>query len=191
MPSDGNLSPNKILTILERHEAWRASNLNLVASENAMSPLARSVLSSDLAQRYGDYTGRDLRARRYLGTEFITELEVEVERLACEVFRTQFVELRPLSGHIAGNCVIMSLCRSGDLVLELSRHDGGHRVATKFAQAPLIDIRVEFLPFDDAAFNVDVQQTIEYVRERRPRLILVGASNFLFPIPLAELALLK
>lgn len=179
---------DRILNLLERHEAWRTGCINLVAAENAISPLARSLLSSDLAQRYGDYTGRDLRARRYLGTDVIADLEVEVAKLASEVFQTRFVELRALSGHIAGNCVIMALCKPGDRVIELGRHDGGHRVATKFAMAPLIDLEVDYLPFNDAAFNVDVEQTLELVRKRHPRLVIVGASNFLFPIPLEELA---
>lgn len=179
---------DRILNLLERHEAWRTECINLVAAENAMSPLARSLLSSDLAQRYGDYTGRDLRARRYLGTDVIVDLEVEVAKLTREVFQARFVELRALSGHIAGNCVIMALCKPGDLVIELGRHDGGHRVATKFAMAPLIDLEVDYLPFDDIAFNIDVEQTLELVHRRHPRLVIVGASNFLFPIPLEELA---
>lgn len=179
---------DEIFDLLERHEALRASSLNLVAAENSMSPVVRSVLASDLAQRYGDYTGRDLRDRRYLGTHYIAELEVVVEDLACEVFGAKYVELRPVSGHIAGNCVMMALCKPDDLVLELGRPEGGHRIATKFAAAPLIDLEVEYLPFDDQAFNIDVERTLELVRRRAPRLIIVGASNFLFPIPLKALA---
>lgn len=188
MATEHTTAAAPILGALDEHEAWRASCLNLVAAENAMSPLARSLLSSDMAQRYGDYTGRDLRARKYLGTDRIVALEEEVGALARQVFQADFVELRPLSGHIAGNSVMMALCQPGDLVFEMGPDDGGHRLATKFASAPLIDLDVEFLPFDYKSFNIDVERTLDQVRRRRPRLVLVGASNFLFPVPLAELA---
>jgi glycine hydroxymethyltransferase len=187
MSVDNIKQRDTILNLLKQHTDWRTQCLNLVAAENTMSPLARQLLSSDLEQRYGDYTGRDLTARHYLGTQFITELEIEISKIACEVLHADFVELRAVSGHIAGNCLLMALCKPGDLVLELGRHDGGHRIATKFASAPLIDLKVDYLPFDSTVFNIDVEQTLEMVRRRRPRLIILGASNFLFPIPLQEL----
>lgn len=177
-----------LLSLVSAHEAWRGSSLNLVAAENAMSPAARRLLASDLAQRYGDYTGRDPRARHYLGTQFIVQLEIEVARLAAEVFRAAYVELRPISGHIAGNSVLMAFCKPGDLVLEVGRYEGGHRIATKFAASPLIDLKVDYLPFDETAYNIDVPRTLEMVRAHRPRMLIVGASNFLFPVPLRELA---
>lgn len=180
---------NYIQTTVKKHEDFRNSCINLVASENAMSPIVRSLLSTDLAQRYGDYTDRDLEARRYFGTEFIITLEQEVSRLACELFHTKYVELRPLSGHMAGNSVIQSLCNPGDTVLELGRFQGGHRLATKFADCPLISLDVRYLPFDDKEYNIDVEKTIQIIEEYHPRLVIVGASNFLFPIPLRELAL--
>jgi glycine hydroxymethyltransferase len=186
--SDYELVSNQIYDLLERHERWRASCLNLCAAENALSPAVRRLLNSDLTQRYGDYTGRDLRARRYFGTRDVVELEDAVASLAAQVFRSRYVELRPLSGHTAGNAVMMSLCQPGDLVLELGRHSGGHRLATKLAASPLISLRVEFLPFDPVAFNVDVERTLNLVHQHRPRLIILGASNFLFPSPVRELA---
>ncbi len=178
----------KFLRLIKEHEKWRTGCLNLVAAENTMSPLARSLLSTDLAQRYGDYTGRNLHARRYFGNRFIIDLETEVEKLAQEVFGARFVELRPISGHVAGNAVILSLCKPGDLVFELSRNDGGHRLATKLAQSPLIDLKVDYFPFDPNTFNIDVGRTMDLVRKVKPRLLIFGASNYLFPTPLVEIA---
>lgn len=188
MSPESNDSRGFFLSLLDKHQAWRGRCLNLVAAENAMSPLVRGLLSSDLAQRYGDYTGRDLKARRYFGTTVIADLEMEVARLAREVFRTRFVELRPISGHIAGNAVMMALCKPGDVIVELGPYEGGHRLATKLAASPMIDLDVRFFPFDDAAYNIDIERTLDLVRELRPRLVIAGASNFLFPVPLQELA---
>lgn len=178
----------KINSLVSAHETWRASCLNLCAAENVMSKQVRDMLGSDLAHRYGDYNGRDLSARKYFGTKIIVELEQAVEELAKEVFRADFVELRPVSGHTAGNAIMMGLCKPGDLVLELSRECGGHRLASKLVTSKLIPLHVEYHAFDDASFNLDVERTLEQVEHLKPRLLIVGSSNFLFPIPLRDLA---
>jgi glycine hydroxymethyltransferase len=178
----------KIESVVAQHESWRRTCLNLCAAENAMSPAVRRLLNTDLAQRYGDYTGRDLAARKYFGTREVVRLEKLIHQLACEVFRARYAELRPLSGHVAGSAVIMAFCRPGDLVLELGRESGGHRLAAKLATSKLAPLQVAWLPFDALAFNVDVARTLDLVRQRHPRLIILGASNFLFPSPVRELA---
>jgi glycine hydroxymethyltransferase len=104
------------------------------------------------------------------------------------MFGAEFVELRPVSGHTAGNAVMMGLCKPGDTVLELSRECGGHRLASKLVTSELIPLHVAYHAFDDASFNLDVKGTIEQVAHLKPRLLFVGSSNFLFPIPLKELA---
>jgi glycine hydroxymethyltransferase len=179
---------NELLAVLTCHAKWREDCLNLVSAENRMSPAVRSVLGSDLSQRYGDYAGRNLNNRKYFGTRHIIEIESIVQQLTQDVFHTAYVELRAISGHMAGNTVLMALCKPGDLVIELSRHDGGHRLATKLAQSPLINLQVDYFPFNPEDFNIDVDCTLEMVRQTRPRMLIVGASNFLFPVQLQKLS---
>jgi glycine hydroxymethyltransferase len=173
--------------LIARHEAWRALCLNLIASENVLSPAVHAALDSDLVHRYADYTGRDLSARRYRGTRFVVEIEREVERLAREVFRAELVELRPLSGHLAGISVLMALCHPGDIILEIGRDGGGHREAGKFTGSELIDLDIRHLPFDPARYNVDAAAAAELVARLRPRLVILGSSCFLFPHPVREI----
>jgi len=178
----------KIHQLIAQHDSWRSQTINLIASENKLSPLVRAALQSDLVQRYGDYTGRDLSARRYRGNRYIELLERETVQLARAVFKTAYVELRPLSGHVAGAAVLMGLCKPGDLVLEVGREGGGHREAGKLAVSSLADLKVEYLPFDAATYNIDVQATLQLIEQKRPRIVILGSSNFLFPHPVAELA---
>ena len=77
----------RLVEMLEAHEAYRGSCLNLVAAENVLSPLARGTLDSELVHRYADYVGRDLRARKYLGTGWIVEIEESVHVLLRALFR--------------------------------------------------------------------------------------------------------
>lgn len=179
----------RITGLLAGHESWRAGTLNLIASENVLSPAVRAALDSDLIGRYADYTGRDLTARRYRGTRNVVEIEREVDRLAREVFRAAFVELRPLSGHLAGAAVLMALCRPGDVVLEIGRDGGGHREAGKFAVSELVELQVRHLPIDDTGYTVDPEAAAALIAETNPRCVILGSSNFLFPQPVREIRL--
>ena len=90
------MDKDEIISLVEKHERWRGQNcINLIPSENVMSPMVRSLLSSDLGHRY---TARD---KFYMGTRFTDEIEQYGEKLAREVFHSQTANLRPLSGHIA------------------------------------------------------------------------------------------
>jgi glycine hydroxymethyltransferase len=172
----------------EHHGSYRRDTLNLIASENAISPAVARLLAGDLEGRYADYVGRDLTARKYRGGQHVVELEQLCGDLACELFEAEACELRPLSGHVAGSAVLMGLCRPGDLVLEVGSDGGGHRLGAKLAEARLIDLRVEFLPFDADTFTVDAPAAAEAIRTRRPALVILGSSSFLHPHPVAHLA---
>lgn len=190
-PGDGSpadLARTKMLGLLAEHEAWRANCINLIASENALSPSVRAVLNSDLIQRYADYTGRDLGARRYRGNQYTVQIETAANDLAKDLFDAQYVELRPLAGHIAGASVLLALCQPGDTVLEVGRDGGGHREASKLAGSSLINLDVHYLPFDPDRYNIDMVAATEQVRALKPRVVILGSSNFLFPHPVAEFA---
>ncbi len=178
-----------LFSLVREHENWRCDCINLIAAENVMSPAARHFLSCDLAQRYGDYLGRDLHARKYFGNRFLVQIEELVVNLTKDLFGASYVEARLLSGHMAGDAVILSLVRPGDTVLEVGRDGGGHRLATKLKASPLAQqIDVEFLPFDASTYNIDLDRSISLIKRTKPRLIILGSSNFLFPHPVREIA---
>ena len=174
--------------LVGRHESWRAECINLTASENRLSPAVRQCLDTDLVQRYGDYTGRDLSAHRYQGTHWIEQIERAVIRLAGDVFGAKYVELRAISGHVAGTAVIMGLTKPGDVVFEVGPYLGSHRLATKLTFAPLTHLDVHFLPVDAASYSIDLDKTLEMIDTLRPRLVILGSSGFLFPHPVKELS---
>lgn len=177
----------QIRNLVQQHEVWRAKTLNLIASENVLSPTVRNALNNDWLGRYADYTGRDLTARRYRGTRYITALEQIVESLARQLFRAEYVECRPLAGHLAGAAVISGLCKPGDTVLEIGPEGGGHREATKLNGPSLLPLKVGYLPFDGLRFNVDLSAAAHMIEETQPRLVILGSSTFLFPHPVREI----
>jgi glycine hydroxymethyltransferase len=182
-------SKEMLETMVSAHAAYRASTLNLIASENSLSPTATSLLGNDLVGRYADYPGRDLSARRYRGNRHIVEIESLASDIARRVFGADNVELRPLGGHLAGVALLMALCQPGDTVVELGREGGGHRLAGRM-EGTTFPLRTVGLPFDPLRMNVDIDQARSVIAETRPNLIVLGSSSFLFPHPVAEIATL-
>jgi glycine hydroxymethyltransferase len=180
---------DRIRSVKDAGDLYRAHTLNLIASENVISPAVASVLAGDLEGRYADYDGTDLTARKYRGGRHVVEGEQLCVDLLLQAFpAAEACELRSLSGHIAGSAVLMGLCQPGDLVIEIGPEGGGHRLAAKLAQAPLVDLRVEFLPFDGSAFNVDVSAAQAVIRGNQPSLVVLGSSTFLHPHPVGPIA---
>jgi glycine hydroxymethyltransferase len=183
----GDRAAVEVRELLSAHESWRRQTLNLIASENVLSPAVRSLIENDLLCRYASYNGRDLRARKYSGGRYIAEIELLVEQLVRKLYRTRHVELRAVSGHLAGTAVLAALCRPGDRLLELGADAGGHRQADRVCLPTLMPLDVRPLPFNGLAYNIDVPAAAKLIKAFRPRMVILGSSSFLFPHPVAEI----
>ena len=171
--------------LLRKHHTFREDCLNMIASENLPSPLVDRLLSLDLNHRYGNYSGIDLRRRSYQGNRFIVEIEELAQDLASQLFGAAYVDLRPLSGNIAGIATTFALGSPGDTVLEVHN---GHRYAFKLASSPLqVKLTSVLIPWDGPRSNIDLERTRELIRKHRPKLVIVGSGLFLFPQPVREL----
>jgi len=172
--------------LVKAHEAWRLREaINLQPSENVMSVQARALLGSDFAHRYSlpadlvpELAGR---GNAYRGTRYTDAMEGLAERLAGEVFQVPHASLKPLSGHLAGFLLLQSTCKRGDRVLLISAKQGGYDGYMPGFIPEYLGLEVDFLPFDETAWNVDTKAAADKVIEVRPRLVLVGASQILFP----------
>jgi len=174
---------DKVAALLEEHEQWRYQKcINLIPSENVTSPRVRALLSSDLGHRY---TSPD---RFYMGTHFIDEIEQRGEQLAKQVFNTETADLRPLSGHIADLSVLASFTRPDDTIMCVSAEDGGYPGIWKNGVPSYLQLKVVSFPFLKEKMNIDVEKAAELVVKKRPRLVVFGASFFLFPHPVKALA---
>jgi len=174
---------SEILALVEKHENWRGKEcINLIPSENVMSPAVRSLLSSELVHRY---TARD---RFYMGTRFMDEVERYGEELAKEVFGAETADLRPLSGHVADMIFVACFSKPGDVLMCVSPEDGGYPGLWHDGLAGLFGLRAVPLPFLKDAMNIDVGKAEEIIRRVKPKLVIFGASLITFPHPVKELA---
>ena len=177
------MDKDEIISLVEKHERWRGQNcINLIPSENVMSPTVRSLLSSDLGHRY---TAKD---RFYMGTRFTDEIEQYGEKLAREVFHSQTADLRPLSGHIADLIFLGCFTRPKDTLLCVSPDDGGYPGIQKQGAPSFLKLRVVNFPFLRERMNIDVDQTSDLMLKARPKAVIFGASRILFSHPIRELA---
>lgn len=169
--------------LVRNHEDWRVKEcINLIPSENVMSPAVRSLLSSDLGHRY---TSRD---GFYMGTRFTDQIELYGEKLAKEVFEAETADLRSLSGHIANWIFLSTFANSNDKVLCVSTDNGGYPGLWKGGLASLLKLRVLGFPFSETKMNIEVSEAVELVLREKPRIVVFGASLFLFPHPMQEIA---
>ncbi len=173
-------------SIVRDHERWRLQEaINLQPSENVMSEAARALLASDFAHRYTLPTryapGLGEAKNAYRGTRGTDAMEAAGEALAREVFGVSHASLKPLSGHLAGFLMLQACTRRGDRILVIHADHGGYDGYMPGFLPDYLDLKVDFLPFDTKTWNLDPKAAADAVLEKRPRLVLVGASLILFP----------
>jgi glycine hydroxymethyltransferase len=172
-----------ILSLISKHDEWRGRQcINLIPSENIMSPQVRALLSSDLSHRY---TAPD---QFYMGTRFVDEVERTGERIAQRLFDAETADLRPLSGHIADWIFLANFTHRGDVVMCVSADDGGYPGIWRNGLPHLLGIKVEALPFSKERMNIDTEKAVAAVLNYKPRIVIFGASLFLFPHPVRRVA---
>jgi len=173
----------EILNLVRRHEQWRGKQcLNLIPSENIMSPTARKLLSSELAHRY---TSVD---RFYMGTHFTDEIEQTGEKLAKQLFKAETADLRPLSGHIADTIVLANLTKPGDTLMCINPQSGGYPGMWNEGLAGLFKLKTVAFPFSKKDWNIKTEEAEQAITKFKPRIVILGASLILFPYQLTTLA---
>jgi len=172
----------EILSLVEEHEQWREREcINLIPSENIMSPQVRSLLSSGIGHRYTSP------GRFYMGTRLIDEIERFGEEIAMKLFKAETADLRPLSGHVADLIFLANMAKRGDVLMCVSADDGGYPGIWRGGLPSVLGLEVEAFPFSKDRMNIQVNKAQEAIVKVKPKVIVFGASLFLFPHPVSEL----
>ena len=171
---------------MRAQEKWRVEeSINLLPSENMSSPQVRALLSSDFGNRYtlpinASYGG-DYIENSYRGTKLTTDVELKAEEVAKGVFGARHACVQPLSGHIAAMITIVSTTSRGDTMTAIAPENGGYDGYAKNYIPDILQLEAFALPFDPDAQNLDVERSIALIEQRKPRLVVLGASLILFP----------
>jgi len=179
------MNQQKVIDIVNEQNRWRREEcLNLIASESLMSPLAESVYGSDFEGRYNEHTGPEC---HYEGTELSYEIEEIANQLFRDHFETPYADVRPISGAISNIIVYNALTRPGDILVSLGIPNGAHISHTRWGPAGIRGLKNVDMCFDPEIMNINVERTVDIIRASDPKLVMFGASMFLFPSPIKEI----
>lgn len=178
----------KIKEIVKTHDFWRSQCLNLIASENLISPLAKKFLISDFLGRYNEHSTKNGKfISHYQGTKYANEIEKLCNKIFSQKFKTPFVDTRSISGAMANLIVYSAFLKPGDVFLAPGLVFGAHVSSTQYGIAGVLGLKSIDLPFDTKNFQIDLEKAIPLIKKKNPKLIMLGRSMFLFPEPIKEI----
>ncbi|MCH8034693.1 MAG: serine hydroxymethyltransferase [Bacteroidetes bacterium] len=166
---------NEIYEVLQLETERQRNKLELIASENFVSPAVLEAAGSVLTNKYAEgYPGK----RYYGGCEFVDIAEnIARERLK-ELFGAEYVNVQPHSGSQANMAVFMTLLKPGDKFIGLSLAHGGHLThgsPVNFSGKLYQAIGYEL---NKTAKQLDYNIIEDLAKKEKPKLIVAGASAY-------------
>jgi glycine hydroxymethyltransferase len=160
---------------IDRERRRQANGLELIASENFVSRAVLEAAGSVMTNKYAEgYPGR----RYYGGCEFVDVVEQAAISRAKALFGAEHANVQPHSGAQANMAVYMTLLKPGDTVLGMSLAHGGHLTHGHHLNfsGRLYSIVSYGVRQDDE--RIDYDELERLADERRPKMIIVGASAY-------------
>jgi glycine hydroxymethyltransferase len=163
-----------IAAAIGRELGRQRDQIELIASENIVSPAVLEAQGSVLTNKYAEgYPGR----RYYGGCEFVDEVETEAIERVKRLFDAGFANVQPHSGAQANGAVKLALLQPGDTILGMSLDAGGH--LTHGAKPAMSGKWFRAVAYGvDADGRIDMTEVRRIAEAERPKLIIAGASAY-------------
>ncbi len=171
----------RVKEITDNQNRWRRQEcLNLIASESVLSPLAEKYYLSDFEGRYNEHDVEP----HYCGTKYSMEIEKLCNIIFGVRFNTSFVDTRPIAGGVANLIAYTAFTKPGDIFISLGIPNGAHVSSTRWGLAGVRGLKNIDMVFNKDRMNIDVDETVKLINRVQPKLLMFGASMFLFPEPI-------
>jgi len=165
----------QIFELIEKERQRQESTLELIASENHVSPAVMEAAGSVLTNKYAEgYPG----ARYYGGCEFYDRVENLAIDRAKQLFGCRFANVQPHSGANANLAAFMAMMNPGDTFLSLNLASGGHLSHGMKLNTSAIFYHPEHYELDPKTETIDFNSVRAKARELKPRMILCGYSAY-------------
>ncbi len=175
-----------VLNLVIEHNIWRKRKcINLIASENVMSPLAMLFYLNDMMHRYAE--GKPFK-RFYQGLKFVDEVEVATMKIIGDLLDTEHVDLRPISGTTANASAFRAFTKPGDKAVVVPVQAGAHVSHTRYGTLGALGIEQIEMPFDLDEWNIDIDGARKVIEDAKPKIVVLGGSLYIFPHPTKEIA---
>ena len=150
------------------------SHIELIASENWVSPAVMSAMGSILTNKYAEgYPGK----RYYGGCECVDVVEELARERAKKLFGCTYANVQPHSGAQANMAVFFALVKPGETVMGMNLDHGGH--LSHGSPANISGTYYHIVPYgvNDAGF-IDYDEVERIAKECKPKMIIAGASAY-------------
>ena len=166
---------NVIFDIINREHERQQKGIELIASENFVSPQVMEAMGSCLTNKYAEgYPGH----RYYGGCQVVDEAEELARTRLKQLFGAEYVNVQPHSGAQANMAVFMACLKPGDTFMGLNLDHGGHLSHGS-------PVNFSGIVFNAIGYNVkedtglvDYDQMEALAMEKKPKLIIGGASAY-------------
>ena len=171
-----------IKKLIEKEARRQSENVELIASENFVSPMVLEAMGSCLTNKYAEGYPAERnsgnKGRYYGGCEVVNEIEEYCCNLWRKVFNTNYhVNVQPHSGSQANACAYAAVLDPGDTILAMSLDNGGHLTHGSSVNFSGKLYNVKFYNVDENGF-IDYEDLENKIRYYRPKLVLAGASAY-------------
>jgi glycine hydroxymethyltransferase len=164
----------EIWAAIQAENRRQEEHIELIASENYTSPAVMAAQGSQLTNKYAEgYPGK----RYYGGCENVDVVEhLAIDRLK-RLFGANFANVQPNSGSQANQAVFFGLLQPGDTIMGMSLAEGGHLTHG-------MPLNMSGKWFNVVSYGLDAKEAIDYdamerlAHEKKPKLIIAGASAY-------------
>ncbi|HEV7816378.1 MAG TPA: serine hydroxymethyltransferase, partial [Janthinobacterium sp.] len=178
-----NVDP-ELWDVIQKENKRQHEHIELIASENYTSPAVMQAQGSQLTNKYAEgYPGK----RYYGGCEYVDIAEqLAIDRVK-KLFGAEAANVQPNSGSQANQGVFFAMLKPGDLIMGMSLAEGGHLTHG-------MPLNMSGKWFDVVSYGLTAEEDIDYAgmerlaRERKPKLIIAGASAFSLKIDFERFA---
>ena len=168
-------SDTEILEIIMREKKRQKNNLELIASENFVSPAVLEAMGSCLTNKYAEgYPAK----RYYGGCEHVDEAEVLAIERAKKLFGCEHVNVQPHSGSQANMAVYFTVCKPGDTVLGMNLSHGGHLTHGHPINFSGMMYKIVSYGVRQDNQQIDYEELEKLAMEHKPKMIVAGASAY-------------
>ncbi len=170
----------RVAELMDRERTRQESTIELIASENHVSPAVMHTMGSWLTNKYAEgYPG----ARYYGGCEFHDQIEDLARDRAKQLFGCRFANVQPHSGAQANTAVFMALMQPGDTFASLVLKDGGHLshgMSLNFSgryHKP-VHYPLHYEPTHPEFERIDYDAVRRVCLEHKPKVLMCGYSAY-------------
>lgn len=163
-----------IMDYINEEKKRQETHIELIASENFVSPKILKAQGSVLTNKYAEgYPG----ARYYGGCHVVDHIENMAIESAKELFSCGFANVQPHSGSQANQAVYLALLKPGDVILSMDLGAGGH-----LTHGAPVSLTGKWFSVIHYGLNkdgyIDFQEVERLAKEHKPKLIVAGASSY-------------